>query len=216
MASSPKSETTVPDDDDAAVDAIVEDRVSSRPRGCRRTRVIREENARLTSAGVSVNVSADDRGELSGVMGAATGGKDTALDCTVRFLQRGRGMERPRGDDGAEAGAEGTIGTCSWNETWRTGSGLGRDSVFLWVREDRDGARSCARGIRRCGFSVITGGPLRIAGTSHVRESTATLDTKPVHPAAMARSTTRAVCATARALLAPSAMFKATPNRMLT
>jgi hypothetical protein len=173
MACSPKSETTVADDDDdAAVDAIVAERVSSRPRGRRRTRVRREENARLTSAGVSVSVSADDRGELSGVMGANTGGKDTALDCTVRLLQRGKGMERPRGDDGAEAGAEGTIDTCSWNETWRTGSGLGRDSVFLWVRKDRDGAR---RGMCRYGFSVITGGPLRIAGTSHVRDSTATL-----------------------------------------
>lgn len=62
MTCSPNSEATVADDDDAVVDAIVEERESRRPR---RTRVRREENARLTSAGVSVSVSADERGESS-------------------------------------------------------------------------------------------------------------------------------------------------------
>jgi hypothetical protein len=62
MTCSPNSEATVADDDDAVVDAIVEERESRRPR---RTRVRREEKARLTSAGVSVSVSADERGESS-------------------------------------------------------------------------------------------------------------------------------------------------------
>ena len=104
--------------------------VEGRPHG--RTRVRRAANTRFVSVGASVSVSADDRGELSRVGDARAGGGDTAPDCTVRLLQRGSGMGRPRGDDGAETGAgeEGT-GACSLNETWRTGSGLGADSALL-------------------------------------------------------------------------------------
>jgi hypothetical protein len=67
--------------------------------------VRRAENARLISVGDSVSVSAEESGELSGVTGADAGRRDTAPDCTVRLLQRGNGMGRPRGDDGADTGA---------------------------------------------------------------------------------------------------------------
>ncbi len=166
------SEATVADDDDAVVDAIVEERDCCRPR---RTRVRRKENARLTSAGASVSVSADERGDSSAVMGAGAGGRGTASDCGVWFLQRGNGMERPRGDDGADTGTGvGTLDTGSSNGTFWTGSGLGTDSVFLWTPAVRGGARGCTRR-RPSRFSVISGGPLRTEGTSHVTESTATL-----------------------------------------
>jgi hypothetical protein len=111
---SPNSETAVDDDDDdvvVVVDPIVEERLQGS------TRVRRAENARLISVGASVSVSAEESGELSRVTGADRG---RAPDCTVRLLQRGNGMiRRPRGDDGADSGAEGTVVrvACSSNET---------------------------------------------------------------------------------------------------
>jgi hypothetical protein len=95
-------------------------------------RVRRAENARLISVGASVSVSAEDSGELSGVTGADAGRTDIASDCNVRLLQRGNGMRRPRGDDGADSSVEGPVvsAACSLNETWRTGSGLGTISAF--------------------------------------------------------------------------------------
>jgi hypothetical protein len=92
MAYSLNSEATVADDDDPVVDAIVEQRESRRPR---KTRVRREENALLTSAGVSVSVSADERGESTAVIGKGRGteGRGIVLDCSVWPLQRGNGME---------------------------------------------------------------------------------------------------------------------------
>ena len=171
MTCSPNSEATVPDDDDA----VVEERESRRPR---RTRVRREEKARLTSAGVSVSVSADERGESTTAMGKSTEGWGIAPDCSVCRLQRGNGMERPRGEDGADAGGRvgiGDSGPSTSNETCRTGSGLGTDSVFFWASADRGGARCCTSGMYRCCFSTIAGGPLRTEGTSHVTESAATL-----------------------------------------
>jgi hypothetical protein len=113
--------------DDDAVDPAVEER----PQGSTRER--RPGNTRLISVGASVSVSADERGELSGAVTADAGRTDATPDCTV-FLQRGSGIERPRGrgDDGADTGAEGgEVNACSLNDTWRTGSGLGTDSVFL-------------------------------------------------------------------------------------
>jgi hypothetical protein len=71
------------------------------------TRVRRGENTRLISVGVSVSVSAEESGDLLGVTGADAGRTDIAPD---RLLQRGNGMGRPRGDDGADSGAgHGTI-----------------------------------------------------------------------------------------------------------
>ena len=81
----------------------VEPTVEERPQG--RTRVRRAVNTRFVSLGASVSVSADERGELSRVVGAHASGGDTAPDCTVRLLQRVSGIERPRGDDGADTGA---------------------------------------------------------------------------------------------------------------
>jgi hypothetical protein len=127
---SPNSETTPVDDDDDDV-VVVDPKVEERLHGS--TRVRRVENARLISAGDSVRVSAEESGELPGVTGADAGRTDTAPDCNVRLLQRGNGMRRPRGDDGADSGAgEGTVVTvaCSVNETRRTGSGLGTSSAF--------------------------------------------------------------------------------------
>lgn len=118
------SEATVADDDDAVVDAIVEERESRRPR---RTRVRREEKARLTSTGVSVSVSADERGESSSTVfgrGKGTEGRGTAVGL---LLKRGNETEQPRGDDGADAGAGVGVadsGSSIPNETCRTGSGL--------------------------------------------------------------------------------------------
>jgi hypothetical protein len=77
--------------------------------------------------------------------------------------------------DEGSAGLD-TLDTGSSNETCRTGSGLGTDSVFSSsTPADRGGARGCTRGMYRCRFSVISGGPLRTEGTSHVAERTATL-----------------------------------------
>jgi hypothetical protein len=96
--------------------------VEERPHG--RTRVRRPEKARLISVGASVSVSADERGEVSRATAAHAGG--TAPECTVRLLQRGSGIKRPRGDDGADTGAgEGTVDAGSSNETWRSDAGLG-------------------------------------------------------------------------------------------
>ena len=94
------------------------------------------------------------------------------------LLQRGNGMARRRGDDGVDEGSAGldTLDTGSSNETCQTGSGLGTDSVFSSTPADRGGARGCTRGMYRCRFSVISGGPLRTEGTSHVAERTATLN----------------------------------------
>ena len=87
------------DDDVDIVDPMVEERLHGS------TRVRRVENARFISTGISVSVSAEESGELSGVTGADAGRRDTESDCTVRLLQRGNGMGRPRGDDGADTGA---------------------------------------------------------------------------------------------------------------
>jgi hypothetical protein len=89
------------------------------------------ENARLISVGFSLSVSAEESGESLGVTGADAGKTDTTSDCTVRLLQRDNGMRRRRGDDGADSGVrEGPVVSvaCSINETWRTGSGLGKIS----------------------------------------------------------------------------------------
>ena len=175
MTCSPNSETTAVDDDDddvVVVDPMVEDRLHGS------TRVRRSENARLISVGDSVSVSAEDSGELSGVTGADAGRTDTTPECTVRLLQRGNGMRRPRGDDGADTGAgEGTVVTvaCALNETRRTGSGLGTSSAFSWMTISRSGSCGCAGNVRRRRFVVISGGDLRTEGTSHVNESTAIL-----------------------------------------
>jgi hypothetical protein len=229
----PNSEATVADDDDPVVDAIVEERESRRPRS---TRVRREENARLTSAGVSVSVSADERGESSSTAVGKVKGIEGRGPAVLPLLQRGNGIERPRGDDGADAGAGvGVVGFGSSNETCRPSFGLTTGSVFFLASTDRGGARDCTSGMYRYRFSVITGGLLRAEGTSHVTESTATLYmyirirntrqeaqkkgltlTKPVHPAAIASSSTTVVYTKARAAFAPSATLNATPNRMLT
>jgi len=114
---SPNSETAVDDDDDDVV-VVVDPMVEERLQGS--TRVRRAENARLISVGASVSVSAEESGELSRVTDADRGRTDTAPDCTVRLLQRGNGMmRRPRGDGGADSGAEGTVVrvACSSNET---------------------------------------------------------------------------------------------------
>ena len=85
----------------------VEPTVEERPQG--RTRVRRAVNTRFVSVGASVSVSADERGELSSVVGAHASGGDTAPDCTVRAS----GIKRPRGDDGADTGAGEGTETCS-------------------------------------------------------------------------------------------------------
>ena len=116
------------------------------------TRVRRAENARLISVGVSVSVSAEESGELSGVTGADAGRTDTTSDCTERLLQRGNGMERPRGVDGADAGAGGGAVVSvarSLNETWRTSSGFGTISAFSWISSSRSGSCGCAGNVRR-------------------------------------------------------------------
>ena len=128
ITSLPNSETTADEDDEDDVDDPI---VAERLHGS--TRVRRAENARLISAGVSVSVSAEESGELSGVTAADAGRRVTTSDCTVRPLQRGNGMERPRGDAGAGSDAgEGPVVSvaCSLNETWRMGSGLGTTSAF--------------------------------------------------------------------------------------
>jgi hypothetical protein len=114
MAGSPNSEASIADDNDT------EGLVGSRER--RSTRVRREENVRLSSGGASVSVSADDRGESLAIMCEEAWGRDIdiAPDWDERLLQRDKGMERQRGDDGADAGAdEGSSGftTGASNET---------------------------------------------------------------------------------------------------
>jgi hypothetical protein len=171
MTCSPNSETTAVDDDDDVDDVVdVEERLHGS------TRVRRVENTRLISVGISVSVSAEERGELSRVTGAVAG--RTALECTVRLLQRGNGMGRPRGDDGADIGAgEGAVVAvaCSLNETWRMGSGFGTNPAFSWIPGSRSGSCGCTGNVRRRSFFVISGGGLRTEGTSHVNESTAIL-----------------------------------------
>jgi hypothetical protein len=69
--------------------------------------VRRAENARLTSAGASVSVSADERGEGLTVTGAdaGIGGKDTSPQSGRRPSQCGNGMGRLGGhDDGVKVG----------------------------------------------------------------------------------------------------------------
>jgi hypothetical protein len=175
IGSSPNSEKTAADDDDddvELVDPMVEERLHGN------ARVRRVENTRLISAGDSVSVSAEESGESSGVTGADEGRTDTTLDCTARLLQRGNGMRRPRGDDGADCGTgeEGSVVSvaCSLNETWRTGSGLGTNSAFS-IPISRSGSWGGAGSVRRRSFFVISGGGLRTEGTSHVKESTAML-----------------------------------------
>jgi hypothetical protein len=171
---SPNSETTAVDDDDddvVVVDPIVEERLHGS------TRVRRVENTRLISVGVSASVSAEESGELSGVTGADAG-STAPDDCTVRLLQRGKGMGRPRGDDGADAGAgDGAVVmvTCSLNEIWRVVSGLGTSSAFSWIPLSRSGSCGWAGNVRLRSFFDISGGGLRTEGTSHVNESTAIL-----------------------------------------
>ena len=168
MTCPPNSETTAVDDDDDDV-VVVDPMVEERLHGSDRVR--RVENTPLISVGVSVSVSADERGELSGVTRAEP-------DCTVRLLQRGKGMGRPRGDDGADSGAgKGTVVTiaASSNETWRTGTGLGINSAFSWIPVSRSGFCDCTEIVRRRSLFVISGGRLRTEGTSHVNESTAIL-----------------------------------------
>lgn len=139
MTCSPISETTPVDDDDddvVVVDPIVEERLHGS------TLVRRVENTRLISAGVSASVSAEESGELSGVTGADAG-RTAPGDCTVRLLQRGKGMGRPRGDDGADAVAgDGAVVAvaCSLDEIWRMGSGLGINSTFSWIPVSRSGS----------------------------------------------------------------------------
>jgi len=167
---SPNSETTPVDDDDD--DPMVEERLHGS------TRVRRVENTRLISVGVSVSVSAEESGELSGVTGADEGRTDTASDGTERLLQRGNGMGRPRGEDGADSGAgkdTAVAVACLLNETWRTGSGLGTSSAFSGIPVSKSGSCSCTGKVRRRRFLVISGGGLRTEGTSHVNESTVIL-----------------------------------------
>ncbi len=105
---SPNSET-IAVDDDVDVAPMLEERLHAS------IRVKRVENTRLVSVGASVNVSADERGELSGVTGADAGRWDTTSDLTERLSQCASGMGRPHGDDGADSVArERTgLGTCS-------------------------------------------------------------------------------------------------------
>jgi hypothetical protein len=156
-AASPNSEGSVVDSD--GTEGIVEARERSRPRECRSARVRRDDSVRLSSVCTSVSVSADDRGESLVKMTEDT---DTVPVCDERFLQRGNGMERPRGDDGALAGADGgpsrfRIG--SSNETWRTDSGLGTGSDLFRSSSTNRGATRCrcccSRWVRRCTFSTI-------------------------------------------------------------
>ena len=118
MTCSLNPETTALDDDDEDDIVIVEPMVEERLQGSTRER--RLENTRLVSVGDSARVSAEESGELSRVTRADAGRTDTASDCTVRLLQRGNGMGRPRGDDGADSGVrEGTVVTavCSSRDT---------------------------------------------------------------------------------------------------